>query len=151
MRRSIRILVVSAMCAVPMGYVYFSTVLPNAAFPTFVRVSLLVPILTAAGIGYLAGVALDRIDETVMAALCSSLFGVLVMMALLAYPLTQPGIDSGSMGDLIMSVIRKAFPIILVCFMVLFVASFLGQYTSDEPGDKHMFDSERDKGEKPDG
>ena len=140
MSRALRVLAMSALCGAPLAYVYFSTVLPNATFPTYVRLSFLVPVLVTAGLGVLAGTALERMDEVIITAFGSSIFGTLYLSAMLFYPTTLPQIDSTQLEDLLLNVVNRAFPIMLLCFVVFVISSFLGQYYADEPGDKDFFE-----------
>jgi hypothetical protein len=136
MRKAAKLLLMSALVGVPQGYLYFCTVLPNVTFPVMVRMPLYVPILASAGLGVLAGIALEGMDETILTVFGSFLFSMLVMSGLLLSPLTLPGIEATFVDALILNVLRMAFPVVLACFMVFFVASFLGNYYSDEPGER---------------
>ena len=148
MRRALKVLAMSVMCALPLGYVFFSSLLPNATYPTFVRFPLIVPILTAAGMGYLAGLALDRVDEAVFASLTSTGLGVVLMLAMVAFPSSSPFLESGNTGELILSVLNYSLVVVVASFVLFFIASFAGQYTIDEPGEKDYFEKEPEAGPK---
>lgn len=121
-----KILVLSALLAAVLGFVFFQTIFPSVSVPLTERYPAWLAVLTFLAIGLLAGFLADSVESVSVLAVLPVFAGLFGAYLIFISPVAAEDVVGDVLTQFFFVIVRMALPLVFVAVIALFIAGFLG-------------------------
>ncbi len=121
-----KIILLSALLAVVLSFIFFQTVFPSVSVPFTDRYPAWLAVLTFLAIGFLAGFLSDSLESVTVQTVLPVLAGLFGAYFIFTAPVAAGGVTGDVLTQFFFVITRMALPLVFVAIIALFFAGFMG-------------------------
>lgn len=127
-KKFVRILGISLIIGLALGYLTFYLVFPNLSFPSDERISLFLLLAMFFLFGGLCGFLVDDVESIVIYSITSIVIGMIVSFIIFISPTFSREISSEYLFESLLFLYKFSIPIVIAEFLMIFIGSMSGYF-----------------------